>query len=480
MKHPKNSVLLLLLLLLLAAAKDGQAAVCYVSPTGNASITDCTDASNPCRDFKFPIESAVPKCTHIEAAAGLYTGPNNTDISGTLPLSINGAGNVIIDTQGQGRFLSISQSAAAVSNSTFELKGVQICNALSTTGSRGGALLLSVSSITQSFNSSAALFENVSFINNSKTGGSEAGGAVAIIGLPALFRGVEFRGNRVSCSGGSGSCFGGAVRFEKSANSIPEYIFEDCSFESNAVTSFISSAGALAAGGAISLGAPTTAGTATSTVIIRRTAFIENSVINLGTESDEIQGGAISAIDANITIECAAVDKELCTLSGNRVFSASTAGLRDLVIGGAVSATSVVLSTPNAVNLHMRNAVLYNNSISCDDPDSCGIQFGGGALASSRVLIDGCDFCNNSAQGGSGAHILIISSADTEMLSAGPTTNVFTCNNTGAAIEPISFTCSSPDCIFPTAIVDPDTDICSPCQLITNATATATATATGN
>lgn len=132
----------LFLLLIVGLLPAAHAATCYVSPTGNANINDCTNAADPCRDFKFAIESAVPNCTDIFAAAGLYTGPNNTDVEGSLPLAITAVGGTAtVDVDGNGRFLQISGDSADITNYTFVMRNMEIRDGFATSFGGGGVAL---------------------------------------------------------------------------------------------------------------------------------------------------------------------------------------------------------------------------------------------------------------------------------------------------------------------------------------------------
>lgn len=440
-------------------------ATCYVSPFGNPSITDCTNSGDPCRDFKFAIESATPNCTRIVAFSGLYTGSNNTGITATLPLVINGlGGEVVIDLRGNSRFLSVNQNSVDITNFTLVLTNLDIQNAFTTANFGGGAIAINIVDGGGLGAVPHAIFDNMRFYNNTASAGSPAGGALRVNNLPVIMRNSLFLDNSLHCSTAGGMvCMGGAAHFSRTDTSLADYVIEDTMFEGNSIVSTEDSVSNIVNGGALSIGGDLTVA---STAMVRRTRFIDNSIRMLGVGNDETRGGAISAPAANLTVECNSTNSQLCTFSGNSVFSAATSGIRDLVVGGAISVITSATAPMDTAALILRNVVLFNNSVNCIDPVNCGVEYGGGAVASSRVFISGCKFCNNTAVDGAGADILILTSTDTEILDTGTQANTFTCNNTGAAIEPFSFTCKSPDCLYPSnPIVVPVSDICEPCLL---------------
>lgn len=105
------------------------AAVCFTSPDGNPNITDCTNSADPCRGFKFPIESAVPACTEIRAFSGIYNGTDNRNIAATLPLVIKGIeSGVEVDLEAAGRFFQIQQASSDISNFTLIVRNIAIRN----------------------------------------------------------------------------------------------------------------------------------------------------------------------------------------------------------------------------------------------------------------------------------------------------------------------------------------------------------------
>ena len=464
-----------LLLLVVQVVPHVDAATCYVSTTGNNVIVDCTDVNQPCRDFRFAIESAVPSCTDIFAFGGVYTGVDNRMITGTLPLVLQRFnGSVTIDAGGNNRFLMISQNSGLITNFTFIMRDMEVRNAFTNLNFGGGAVAINIIDGGGGISTApASLFENVQFNSNTADGGNPSGGALRVENLAVILRNTTFRDNTLLCSTAGGvTCFGGAARFQRSLNSVADYLIEDCVFERNIVTSTENSANNIVNGGGLSIGALGASASTQATILIRRSSFIDNEVSMLGSGNDETLGGALSVVGANLTIECSPIQPELCTFSGNRVFSAAVSGIRDFVGGGAIGLRRAIIGSRNTTTLTMRNVVLFDNHVECTDAPDCGTQYGGGAIASSRISISGCQFCNNSVFEGSGAHILVLTSDDTETLTAGPLSNVFTCNNT-VAIEPVLFECGPPECQFlSTVIIDPATDICFPCQLALTPTPT--------
>ena len=464
------------ILLLLCGSSATQAAVCYVSSTGNANITDCTDMGNPCLGFKFAIESAVPVCTEVNAFAGTYIGSDNQAITASLPLVLQAFNeSVVVDLQGVSRFLFVTGAFSTITNFTFVMKDMEVRSGrLAVNNARGGAVSIEIANDANISSVSPCLFQNVRFINNTLTARVSIGGALFVQNMPSIIRNSTLTDNNILCNElGGPSCFGGAIGFSRSAGSISDYLIEDSLFMRNRLVSTEDDAASFANGGAISFGGFTSALDPVGTAIFRRSSFIDNSVSQLGIGNDETRGGAIASFGLNTTIECDVGFEELCTFSGNRLFSASTTGNREIVGGGAVS-VHVGTSPPNVTFLTIRNAVFYNNSVSCTNPTNCSNEFGGGALSATRIDISGCSFCNNSAFQGNGSHILVAQSmTDMRELNAGPLPNIFTCNATGPAIEPLSFQCEPPVCLFPSAVVvDPATDICSPCQLVLTPTPT--------
>jgi len=460
-----------------------RAAICFVSTTGNAGITDCTNVGDPCRDFLFAIESAVPTCTDIFAFPGLYTGLNNTNIMGQLPLVLKrfGGGDVTVDLQGNGRFLSIVQLSSAVTNYTFIMQDMELRGA-AVTQNEGGAVFIQIQDVGGMLdNATSALFENVQIRNCTTSAVASQGGGLRVDNLPVILRNVTVADNSIFCSDAGGPiCCGAGVRLVRSASSVAEYLIEDSLFIRNQVTSFEDDDTSLVNGGGLSFGIGPGGATNAATAVVRRSSFMNNSVVHLGPAHDEARGGAISAISTNLTIECPPGEEHLCTFSGNSVFSTSQMGIQDLVIGGAVSVSADIRNLPNTTFLTIRNAIFFSNQVTCANASMCATQFGGGALASARISISGCSFCNNSAPGGSGDHILVLTTpVDTSFLMAGPLPNVFTCNNTAPAIQPLSFECGAPDCLFPPAMVDPLTGVCEPCAQIVTSTPTPSPTPTG-
>lgn len=463
----------LLLLMLSVATQNVQALTCYVSPTGNPTLTDCTNSADPCKDFKFAIESG--NCTTIFPSPGLYTGINNTGITATLPLAIiANSGGVVLQGDGSDRFFSIVQNAVDVSNFTFVLSGdIEVRNYMSLDVDGGGAILIIISGSGASA-AETAIINGVTFFNNSASRpgtGTGTAGAMSITGLPTTLQSCTFRQNSVFCPGPFGSCFAGALRLDRLATFNPMFQLFDCLFEGNSVLSLQRGMGAVIQGGGLSVGGPSPQ-LQGSDLIIRRSRFIDNSLTALGIMNSQVRGGGISMFGANASFSCQPGEKELCVVAGNRVFSAATGPPRNLLIGAGISAITPSGIMANLTFLELNNVVIYNNSISCNTTEDCAVQYGGGGVASSRVLINGCRFCNNSAVNGTGADIFIVSSTDVELLDTGNRPNVFTCNNTGPSIEPLSFSCGPPDCLFPQPIVDPATGICEACVLFLTPTPT--------
>lgn len=461
MLSTRQPLLLLLPLLVLLLCRVSAAQICYVSPTGNPSISDCTNPVDPCRDFKFAIESATPNCTEVRAYGGLYTGANNTNINTSPPLIIRGiTGTVVVDLQGSGRFIRIGNSP--VNNFTFEVYNIQVRNGFTSTG--GAAISVFLANTVALSASPPFIFQNVTLVNNVVMSTSAGGGALHVRGPPAHIINSVIRGNRLICdAAGAVSCNGGGVRFGPLSNTIAGYVVENSLFEDNEVLSIGDSTDAIVTGGGLSIGS--LVNPVSVNVTIRYSSFINNVLRELGVASDETNGGALFATEANITIECDSGAEQLCTFSGNRLFSAATIGIRDRVVGAAVAVVKSSANTDNTTQLTIHNALFYNNSVDCNDTTNCATQYGGGAVAASRISISGNSFCNNSAIEGSGAHILVLASAETPLLAYGPLSNSFTCNNSGPAIEPSAFSCGPPFCLFPSAVVDPATEICSPCQI---------------
>lgn len=439
------------------------AAICYVSPNGNANITDCTNAADPCRGFKFAIESAVPECTEVNAFSGSYNGTDNKNIAATLPLIVRGIeSGVEVNLEGAGRFFQIQQTSSDVTNFTLVVKNIAIRNGFRSASA--AAILVDITDVGSGIGSAPlALFDNVTLTDNRVVASSAFGGAMRIIGLGVLIRNSVISRNSLRCNDGGGAfCYGGALRLQRTSNSVARYIIEDSRFEFNELRSLESSATAISYGGAIALG-----GTATNlaTLTLRRCSFIGNRLLSLGTAGAQSRGGAVAGFGANVSIE-------LSTFHSNRLFSAATTGFTQLVIGGAVSVFPNAASPVDTTELYVNGSNFYNNSVSCANSAACANQLGGGAVSSSRVFTSGSTYCNNSVEGGSGAHIFVVSSVDTETLQAGPFQNVFTCNTSGPAIQPLSFECGSPECVYPSAVVDPATQLCVPCVQLSQFTPT--------
>lgn len=440
--------------------------VCYVSPTGNASETNCRNINNPCLGFKTAVESATPQCNEILAFGGVYTGNQNTQITGHFPLVIDRYnGTVEIDMQQTKNFMTIITPSANITNFTFIMSNMEMRNGLGN-ALGGTAFLLAMGPITTFITPVLPItFENMYIHSMRAVAQAPGGGSIYLINFPITIRNSTFRNNSIHCNSDAAiSCNGGAIQLLQTvaAEFTLNHTIEDSLFEENFVFSIQNNSLAAARGGALYIASGST-NNYTSNVVIRRSSFKNNHVTTAVQSAESTIGGALAATNANISIECTQAGAELCIFSGNRVFSAATTGERTKVVGGAIEMPSGAVL--NEAQISMRNVIFYNNSVSCNSP-SCAAEFGGGALAASRISISGCRFCNNSAEGGNGAHILVLNGTDTEELNAGPAKNIFTCNNTGPAIEPLQFTCSSPECVYPTPVVDPTTGICEACILL--------------
>lgn len=446
----------------------GLAVDCYVSTTGNPAEVTCTNVNNPCPDFAAAFAS-LAGCTDVFAFGGTYNGANNRGFSlvDALPLTIQRFnGTVIIDLEDTNRFLEITQNSTAPTALTFSIQGIEIRNGLLTGDDGGGALHLQLTETTGFGNAVPLFIEDMIFRNNRFTGGDPSGGAVFSQNFPLTIRNSTFINNFIECSAlGGPDCFGGALSSQREAdNSLLDMIVEDCYFEGNYLENAHTGGIVQTSGGAFYLGPP-----AQTTIIqlnMRRTRFFNNRAVATGAQQLFAQGGAMGLDSVNATIECEENEMDLCVFANNLVLSEATTGTQQRMAGGAIAMPLLRASDVGRIVVNLRHVTLYNNTALCPTGGSVcgGTQYGGGAVASTRTAISGCRFCNNSSPGGNGNDIKLLSSAnqDPEFNATLPPT-VFTCNTTGPVISPLSFECSGPECLYPSAVVDPDTGICEAC-----------------
>jgi hypothetical protein len=425
--------------------------------------------------------------------SGLYAGALNRgfNLIDFLPREIIGdtPGGVVIDLEGQDRFVLenrlasvIGNTAGEAANFTFRLQNLEFRNGLGEWAA--GAVGIVVQGSSSGLVAAAAgIIENCRFVNNSIftfgavmiTETIAGGGAAVLNALSFNITNTTFLDNSAQCINPNTpvftyNCGGGAIRTNRDDDAPNNFLFTDCLFENNSVNHNVQ--GGISVGGAISTGAQTSAASNDhyTRLDVIRSRFVSNSVFRLVNTAlaNDVRGGAISTLSSNLFVNCSSTgNPEDCAFAFNSV-TGPTVAAGSVVAGGAVGSEFATIVGAFSFFNTFDTVTFYGNTVNnTGTSPGTGFNTGGGALASVQISASQCTFCNNSVSGEDtrGQHIILLQGAGlTNLFVPGPEEVVFQCpSNNETAIAPPAFICNDPLCVYPTPAVDPMTGICTSC-----------------
>lgn len=482
-----GSVLLLSLCVAVGLAFD-----CFQTTTGT-DAGDC-NVGSPCLTFDYTLLNAPTRCDRIFVASGTYSGASNRgfNLIDFLPREIIGdaPGGVIIDLEGQDRFVLenraatvIGNTAAGATNFTFRLENLVFRNGRGEWA--GGAVAIVIQGTSDGLLAAqAGVIDSCSFIDNNCYAFNAAsiaettigGGAVVLNSLDYNITNTVFENNYVNCTNPDTiaiayQCGGGAVRASRDTTAPNNFFITDCLFENNSVIHAVQ--GGIAVGGAFSTTPRTNAASNDhySQITMLRTRFFNNSVLRSFTSDSggiSTRGGAISLLSSNLFVNCSSTgNPDDCAFGFNRVIGPITDVSSSQFGGGAVGNEFATIVGPFSEFIHFDTVNFYGNLVRNIRTGVTVPRDGGGAINTVRMSLSNCYFCNNTVEGESvlGEAILMAPlSGVTNILNVGPEHVVFQCPSDNATvIAPSAFICNDPLCEYPTPQVDPVTGVCTSC-----------------